>query len=54
MGRTKLQCRSQMQLGSPALLWLWFRLAAIDWIPPLAWELPYAAAAGLKRQQISK
>ena len=35
-----------------ALLWLWHRLAAIDLIVPLAWELPYAAGAALKRQII--
>ena len=34
----------------PALLWLWHRLAATVQIGPLAWELPYAAGAALKRQ----
>ena len=32
----------------PALLWLWYRLAAKALIPPLAWELPYAVVAALK------
>ena len=32
----------------PALLWPWRRLAAVTQIPPLAWELPYAAGAALK------
>ena len=31
-----------------ALLWLWYRLAAIALIQPLAWELPYAADAAKK------
>ena len=33
----------------PALLWLWCRLAAIALIPPLAWQLPYAAGVALKK-----
>ena len=36
---------------NPALLWLWCRLAAVAPIQPLAWELPYAACATLKRQK---
>ena len=34
----------------PALLWLWRRPVAIAPIGPLAWELPYAEGAALKRQ----
>ena len=34
-----------------ALLWLWGRLTAAAFIQPLAWELPYAAGAALKRQK---
>ena len=34
----------------PELLWLWCRLAAAPLIQPLAWELPYALGAALKRQ----
>ena len=34
-----------------ALLWLWGRPAAVALIHPLAWELPYAAGAALKRQK---
>ena len=30
------------------LLWLWFRPAAAALIPPLAWELAYAAGVVLK------
>ena len=30
-------------------VWLWFRLAAAVPVGPLAWELPYAASAALKR-----
>ena len=33
-----------------ALLWLWYRPAAATLIQPLAWELPYATGAALKRQ----
>ena len=32
-------------------LWLWCRLAAAAPIRPLAWELPYAAAAAMKRNK---
>ena len=35
----------------PTLLWLWHRPAAIAPIPPLAWEMPYAADVALKRQK---
>ena len=34
-----------------ALLWLWRRLAAAALVRPLAWELPYATGAALKRQK---
>ena len=33
----------------PALLWLWCRPAAAALIQPLAWELPYAIGAAVKR-----
>ena len=33
----------------PALLWLWYRLAALN--HPLAWELPCAPGATLKRKK---
>ena len=36
------------------LLWLWYRLAAIALIQPLAWEAPYAAGATLKNQKKKK
>ena len=32
-----------------ALLWLWCGLAAVDPIRALAWELPYAIGAALKK-----
>ena len=35
-----------------ALMWLWCRLAAVALIQPLAWELPYATGAALKKQKI--
>ena len=33
------------------LLWPWHSLAATAPIGPLAWELPYAVGAALKRQK---
>ena len=36
------------------LLWLWYRLAAVAWIGPLAWEPPYATGGALKRQKDKK
>ena len=33
------------------LVWLWHRLAAATPVGPLAWELPYAAGATLKKQE---
>ena len=38
----------------PALLWLWYRLAATALIKPLAWELAYAARVALKSQEKEK
>ena len=35
----------------PALLWLWCRPAAPTLICSLAWELPHAVGAALKRQK---
>ena len=35
----------------PVLLWLWCRPAAAAPIGPLAWELPYAVGAALKKQK---
>ena len=35
-------------------LWLWHRLAAVAPIQPLAWELPYATGAALKRKKEEK
>ena len=31
-----------------ALLWLWYRLAAVALIQPLAWEPPFTTGAALK------
>ena len=36
------------------LLWLWCRMAAAAPIGPLAWELPYATGAALKREKKKK
>ena len=44
---------SPMQLGS-GLPWLWHRPAAKAPIQPLAWKLPYAAGAALKKQKQKK
>ena len=41
-------CRRGLDL---ALLQLWCRLAAVAPIPPVAWELPYAAPVAVKRQE---
>ena len=38
-------------VGDLVLLWLWYRLAVVAPIQPLAWELPYAAGVALKRQK---
>ena len=38
--------------SDPELLWLWHRPAARAPIGPLAWELPYAAGAALKKIKI--
>ena len=46
-----VSCGVGRRRGSdPALLWLWCRKAAEAPIQPLAWELPYATGAALKRQ----
>ena len=34
-----------------ALLWLWYRLAAVAPIGPLAWEPPFATSAVLKSKK---
>ena len=38
----------------PVLLWLGLRLAAAAPIWPLAWELPYATGAALKKEKTKK
>ena len=38
----------------PVLLWLWYRLAAIALIGPLAWESPYAVDTALKKTKKKK
>ena len=38
----------------PALLWLWYRLAATAPIQPLAWKPPYDMGAALQRQKKKK
>ena len=47
-----MSCGVGCRHGSdPRLLWLWYRPAAVALIRPLAWELPYAVGAALKRQK---
>ena len=50
-----MSCSVRSQRGSdPALLWLWCRLAAVALIQPLAWDLPYAVGAALKKKKRRK
>ncbi len=47
-----MSCGVGRRRGSdPALLWLWRRPAATPLIPPLVWELPYAAGVALKKKK---
>ena len=56
LSRLRIQCccelwyRSKTWLRS-SLLWLWCKLTAIAPIQPLAWELPHASSAALKRKK---
>ena len=34
-----------------ALLWLWYKPAAVALIRPLAWESPYVAGVALKKKK---
>ena len=57
--RLRIRCCHELQLGrlgcrchsDPRLLWLCWRLAAADLIPPFTWELPYASGADLKKKK---
>ena len=50
-----MNCGVDHRCGSDlVLLWLWCMLAAAALIRPLAWELPYALSAALKRQKDPK
>ena len=52
-----MSCDVGNKLSSDAVLlwlWLWYRQPAIAAIQPLAWELPYAVGAGLKRPKKKK
>ena len=48
---TSLQAAGQVTDAAQIwlLLWLWCRPAAVAPIGPLAWELPYASGAALKK-----
>ena len=48
-----MNCGVSLRRGSDTmLLWLWHRPAASALIQPLAWELPYAMGAAIKRKKI--
>ena len=50
-----MSCGIGCTLGlGPALLWLWYRPAAVASIGPLAWELPYAVDGTLKNKRKKK
>ena len=50
-----MSCGVSLRCGSDlAWLWLWHRPAAAVPIRHLAWELPYAVSAALKRQKTKK
>ena len=50
-----MSCGVGHRRGSdPALLWLWYGLAAAALIRPLAWEPPYAAGGALEKAQRQK
>ena len=38
----------------PMFLWLWCRPVAAAPVQPLAWEVPYAASAALKKKKRKK
>ena len=47
-----MSCGADRRHGSDlALLWLWFRLAAVALIRSLAWEPPYVRSVALKSKQ---
>ena len=47
-----MSCAVGCQCGSdPELLWLWHRPAAAAVIQSLAWELPHAAGAAMKKRK---
>ena len=50
-----MSCDVGCRRGSdPTLLWLWHRPAAAAPIRLLAWELPYASGAALKKKKKKK
>ena len=50
-----MSCGVGYRCGSdPTLLWLWCRPAPIAPFQPLAWELPYAMGAALKKKRQKK
>ena len=50
-----MRCGVGRRCGSdPVLLWLWCMPAAAALIRPLAWKLPYATGAALKKKKETK
>ena len=50
-----MSCGVGLRRGSDLVwLWLWYRLAAVAQIRPLAWEPLYAASAALKSKRKKK
>ena len=50
-----VSCDVGRRFGSdPEVLWQWRRLAAAAPIRPIAWKLPYAVGAALKRPKKKK
>ena len=53
--RCCMSCGVGLRRGSdPALLWLWYRPAAVVSTQPLAWELLYATGVALKSKKKKK
>ena len=49
---TDVSSRVHRHISDLALVWLWHRPAATAHTGPLAWKLPYAVGAALKKKKI--
>ena len=54
LSELRIQCWQCCCRHGSDLAWLWHKLAAVAPIWPLAWELPYAAGAVLKKKKKKK